>query len=474
MAQKKSNKRKKKKKNNKLGPLCHSSQNQPSPTDGNSNSISCANFLHEAGPGCHIVRLQANFENENGTAEILGWDQDILEEDFDGQPIPDIALDPSEDGTSSTLTLCNVSNVTKVAYITVYEDGYGVKDNEDVQECEDVVSAINSRDRNRISCFGKNGAKFESGITTDNEGCTFHVVTFIVLVPPMTFCTLCEMIVSASPEKKIDAKFCDEDLDITAVRIESDVQEWKSHPNSDLEYKIPLKGFPLGLKSVSKSALSVSKEGGATDIQPVQPSLTTSFLCTQGVNGQLTHYFCGNFHAIDFRCDVGTPILAVEDGQVVEVKSGNTLSGICASNMFEWNSILIRHKMPYTIVDRDSGKDTDFGFDMDREIEENKNDFFTEYVHIQTATVKEGDQVQIGDIIGYSGSVGFSPEPHLHFAVYLSGESDAPSVGFWFQGRHRQNETNLETGTKVNNSLVSTYAYQPVAGKRYNAFGEID
>ena len=51
------------------------------------------------------------------------------------------------------------------------------------------------------------------------------------------------------------------------------------------------------------------------------------FLCTQGVNGQLTHYFLGNLHAVDFRCDICTSLLAVEDGEVVQVKESNTLTG---------------------------------------------------------------------------------------------------------------------------------------------------
>lgn len=361
------------------------------------------NFIPEAGVGCHIVRLELNRQHQTKTSskmqtEILGWDQDIAAEDFKGQHIPDICFDPNEDGTSSTLTVCNVSsiNITKVAYVTVYE----------------------------VNCYGKHGQLFQKGTTTDNDGNTSsNVVTFIVLIPPMTFCTLCEMILTQDQYNTIG--------NITSTCIESDVQEWKPHPNPSMEYSTPIRGFPLEKKLSSDS--------------------NESFLCTQGMNGQLTHYFLGNLHAIDFQCDIGTPVLAVEDGVIVDVKDGNTLTGISALNMFEWNSILMQHE----IISKNEETTTTTLDGVSTHDNEN-NFFYTEYVHIQSAIVQVGDKVQRGDRIGYSGSVGFSPEPHLHFAIYLSGLSDAATVGFWFQG-----------------SRDSSLPYQPVAGKCYDASGPL-
>ena len=153
------------------------------------------NFLPEAGPGCHIVRLNPNQHqctsgnghgNRNTSAsststcisntEVLGWDEDIIEQDFAGHPIPDICFDPSEDGTSSTLTLCSISRVTKVAYVTVY----------------------------KVKCFGKHGKPFQKGTTTDNEGNTSNVVTFIVMAPPMTFCNFPSIFISSTPYTTVE------------------------------------------------------------------------------------------------------------------------------------------------------------------------------------------------------------------------------------------------------------------------------
>ena len=95
-------------------------------------------------------------------------------------------------------------------------------------------------------------------------------------------------------------------------------------------------------------------------------------------------FFQATRHAIDLECPVSTPVLAVADGTVVEVKQDNVVSGIHASNLYKWNSIMLK---------LDDGQ-------------------FVEYVHIETnsAIVKVGDHVQRGHICN-SGDVGFCPPP---------------------------------------------------------------
>lgn len=283
------------------------------------------NFVPDAGSGCHIVR-------EENPGNIIEFEK-IDPSEFDTEDIPDIAIDPDE----KTLSLCNVGDVVKVAYVTVYD----------------------------IKCFGGDSTELQQGSTTSNNDETNSCLTFIVLCPPCTFVHLCYM----------------ETEDVSSVRIESDVQDWTRHPTPDDCHPQAI-GFPLA-------------EG--------------PFLCTQGEKGHLTHFFSGNLHALDFRCPVGTPLLAVADGVVVDLKTGNSLTGIGVSNLFAWNSILLK-------ID-------------------NENDpLYVEYVHIGSSSVKVGQRVLSGDVIGTSSSVGFSPEPHLHFSAFRSASHDAATVRVLFQG----------------------------------------
>ena len=149
-------------------------------------------------------------------------------------------------------------------------------------------------------------------------------------------------------------------------------------------------------------------------------------LCTQGFNGALTHFQLGTYHALDFACEIGTPVVAVGDGTVRKLQQGNTASGIHVDNLFCWNSL---------ILELDSG-------------------FFIEYVHIRSgsARVIEGQHVVCGEVLCESGCVGFCPEPHLHIQAHASDADDAPTIPFTLRGG--------EGG-----------AYVPIAGQWYDATG---
>ena len=126
-----------------------------------------------------------------------------------------------------------------------------------------------------------------------------------------------------------------------------------------------------------------------------------------------------------------------EDDQIIEV------SGIAARNLFHWNSILIQSK------------------DVDT-----SDPLFVEYVHIQTnsCAVKVGDTVERGQFLCRSGSVGFSPEPHIHMAAYRSNEVDAATVGVRFQLIHNHDTRDTSFAQ----------SFLPRVGQWYNQSGLVE
>mmetsp|Transcript_21674 Transcript_21674/g.51393 ORF Transcript_21674/g.51393 Transcript_21674/m.51393 type:complete len:460 (+) Transcript_21674:199-1578(+) len=444
---KKSQRKNNTKKNKKNNINNSSSNNNNKPTQPESN------FFADAGPGCYIARR--NNSAGNGRVEkcpewMIGW-EDVdpndfgIDDDNDNDndndddndrtldEIPDVALDPDD----CTLTICNPqSRTTKVVYVTVFE----------------------------TAVVGGNGRELILGSTTDNDGKTWSCVTFIVLCPPRVFCHLCYLDIPPG-------------TDLSDVRIESDVSEWRRHPDPSDEHPFRI-GFPLDCGTGSGSG-SRSGSGNGTAITTKTKTKTSSFLCTQGEDGELTHFFSGNLHAIDFRCPVGTPLLAVGDGTVLEANDGNTLTGISVTNLFRWNSILIQLETVEAGGDGDADGDADGngqrndndngnnnnsnGNSNDNDAGGNGGPLFVEYVHISRSLVRAGDKVTRGQVIGYSGSVGFSPEPHLHFSAFRSSDADAPTVRVLFESSSESYCSGSDPDT----------AFLPRAGEWYNASGVV-
>ena len=53
---------------------------------------------------------------------------------------------------------------------------------------------------------------------------------------------------------------------------------------------------------------------------------------------------------------------------------------------------------------------------------------FTAYFHLDTTTVRRGDQVKAGRVIARVGSTGLSTGPHLHYGVYVHGKDVDPAA----------------------------------------------
>ncbi|KAA1247215.1 M23 family metallopeptidase [Aquimarina sp. RZ0] len=116
----------------------------------------------------------------------------------------------------------------------------------------------------------------------------------------------------------------------------------------------------------------------------------TSHVVTQGYNGAISHK---DEYALDFRMPIGTKIYAAREGVVVLVEQG--FNKTCTdANCAKFNN--------YILVYHSDGT-------------------FAEYTHIKKngAVVKAGDAIKTGQFIGYSGNIGWSTGPHLHFIVFL-------------------------------------------------------
>ena len=84
---------------------------------------------------------------------------------------------------------------------------------------------------------------------------------------------------------------------------------------------------------------------------------------------------------------IGTPVFAADDGKVVAVDNNDRLI---------WNKYQYGK---YILIDHN-------------------NNLSTLYGHLSAQTVRIGDSVKKGDLIGYIGKTGYATGPHLHLGLY--------------------------------------------------------
>ncbi len=120
-----------------------------------------------------------------------------------------------------------------------------------------------------------------------------------------------------------------------------------------------------------------------------------TFWVSQGYNGSISHQ---NENALDFKMPVGTKIYAARGGVVVDIEESFKESCTTAECAKYNNFIVVYHS----------------------------DGTFAEYTHIKKngVDVQVGDQIKIGQFIGYSGDVGWATGPHLHFIVFLQKLKD--------------------------------------------------
>ncbi|MFZ2620937.1 MAG: peptidoglycan DD-metalloendopeptidase family protein [Minisyncoccia bacterium] len=99
-------------------------------------------------------------------------------------------------------------------------------------------------------------------------------------------------------------------------------------------------------------------------------------------------YTSGSHNGVDFRASIGTKVKNVLGGVVVG--TGNTDAYPGCYSFGKW--VMVKH---------DNGLSTIYG-------------------HLSVISVVTGQDLNMGDLIGYSGNTGYSTGPHLHISVYAT------------------------------------------------------
>ncbi len=120
-------------------------------------------------------------------------------------------------------------------------------------------------------------------------------------------------------------------------------------------------------------------------LRPVKGPITQDYGATKFAQKA----YAGKWHnGLDFGAPIGEPIYASADGVVVSVENQDKYCNKGAYGKY----VAIKHNIGLTTIS----------------------------AHMSMYTVKEGDIVKKGQIIGYVGKTGFATGPHLHFTVYDS------------------------------------------------------
>lgn len=125
----------------------------------------------------------------------------------------------------------------------------------------------------------------------------------------------------------------------------------------------------------------------------------SSIKLTQKPGGIFSHK--GVF-AYDFAMPIGTPILAAKSGRVVMVKDDSSIGGNDKNFLNQANYVCIYHA----------------------------DGSVANYAHLNTkgVLVREGEFVNQGQLIAYSGNTGYADGPHLHFEL-LNTSTATQAVG---------------------------------------------
>jgi murein DD-endopeptidase MepM/ murein hydrolase activator NlpD len=133
---------------------------------------------------------------------------------------------------------------------------------------------------------------------------------------------------------------------------------------------------------------SIPKSGSAVFSWPLEDVYVTQKFGVTSASKRL--YVSGSHNGVDFKALMGTKVMAVMQGRVVG--TGDTDLTCPAASFGKW--VLVEHP----------------------------NGLSTIYAHLSVISVKAGDQVATGQMLGLSGKSGYVTGPHLHLGAYVASQ----------------------------------------------------
>jgi len=123
---------------------------------------------------------------------------------------------------------------------------------------------------------------------------------------------------------------------------------------------------------------------------PIDPSFPISQTFEEHVANAMAYEWTHYNGGIDWACPTNTTIKAAKGGKVVATRTDAMGYG---------THVRIQHQGGYLTI----------------------------YAHLSSFKVQEGQEVRVGQIIGFSDNTGTSNGPHLHFELRLNGEAIDPA-----------------------------------------------
>ena len=154
---------------------------------------------------------------------------------------------------------------------------------------------------------------------------------------------------------------------------------------SDLESKLQYTLDPSRLPSAGKGILR----------WPLDNVRITQQFGRTADSGRL--YVSGTHNGVDFGASIGTAVKSALTGTVQGTGNTDAIPGCYSYG--KW--VLIKHG----------------------------NGLSTLYAHLSDINVSEGQSVNTGQVLGYSGFTGYATGPHLHFTVYASDAVQVRKLG---------------------------------------------